>query len=256
MLTFLRKIRRSLIGSSSFQKYILYAIGEIALIVIGILLALQISNWNEVKKQEELERKTLREIQNELSSTRGEIESDLDAHLSEIQDMERVFSHLLEKKPFENNLWMSFINATRDHQVYLKSSAFENLKSVGLNIVSNDTLRREITEIYQLTLTRLQDRGDYNPKYDIESAFDPYVNRYLDIDDGSFNNMKIPGIEKEIKLYNGRIQDYNSFINDRGLLRELQIQLLERSNKIRLHQRTVNQLNKVVKMINDELSES
>lgn len=50
MFTFLRKIRRSFIDSGSTSKYLLYAIGEIALVVIGILIALQINNWNEGRK--------------------------------------------------------------------------------------------------------------------------------------------------------------------------------------------------------------
>jgi bacteriorhodopsin len=50
MLTFFQKIIKSLIESSSTKKYVLYAIGEIALVVIGILIALQINNWNEAKK--------------------------------------------------------------------------------------------------------------------------------------------------------------------------------------------------------------
>lgn len=47
MLTFLRKIRRSLIESGSSSKYLLYAIGETLLVMIGIQMALQINNWNE-----------------------------------------------------------------------------------------------------------------------------------------------------------------------------------------------------------------
>ena len=47
MLTFFRKIRKSLIDSSSARRYLLYAIGEILLVMIGILLALQVNNWNE-----------------------------------------------------------------------------------------------------------------------------------------------------------------------------------------------------------------
>ena len=50
MLAFLRKIRKSLINSGSGRKYLLYAIGEIALVVIGILIALQINNGNEARK--------------------------------------------------------------------------------------------------------------------------------------------------------------------------------------------------------------
>ena len=50
MITFLRKIRRTLIESGATRKYLLYAIGEILLVMIGILLALQVNNWNEQRK--------------------------------------------------------------------------------------------------------------------------------------------------------------------------------------------------------------
>lgn len=46
MIKFFRKIRQRLITENKFSKYLLYAIGEIILVVIGILIALQINNWN------------------------------------------------------------------------------------------------------------------------------------------------------------------------------------------------------------------
>ena len=45
MITLFRRIRQELIESGSFTKYLLYAIGEILLVVIGILIALQVNNW-------------------------------------------------------------------------------------------------------------------------------------------------------------------------------------------------------------------
>jgi hypothetical protein len=51
MLKFFRRIRRGLLESGKFRNYTLYAIGEIALVVVGILIALQISNWNEQQKE-------------------------------------------------------------------------------------------------------------------------------------------------------------------------------------------------------------
>jgi hypothetical protein len=66
MLTFLRRIRRSLIESGSLRKYLLYAIGEVALVVIGILIALQINNWNEWRKDRIKEKKLLMEISSTL----------------------------------------------------------------------------------------------------------------------------------------------------------------------------------------------
>ncbi|WP_276388315.1 DUF6090 family protein [Eudoraea chungangensis] len=46
MIKFFRKIRQSLLSENKFSKYLIYAVGEIVLVVIGILIALQINNWN------------------------------------------------------------------------------------------------------------------------------------------------------------------------------------------------------------------
>ncbi len=50
MIKFFRKIRQKLLSENKFGKYLTYAIGEIVLVVIGILIALQINNWNEKQK--------------------------------------------------------------------------------------------------------------------------------------------------------------------------------------------------------------
>lgn len=52
MLKFFRRIRKKLIEREKFRKYIFYALGEILLVVIGILIALQVNNWNEERKQQ------------------------------------------------------------------------------------------------------------------------------------------------------------------------------------------------------------
>ena len=52
MIKFFRHIRKQLLAKSKFSKYLLYAIGEIVLVVIGILIALQINNWNENRKEQ------------------------------------------------------------------------------------------------------------------------------------------------------------------------------------------------------------
>jgi len=62
MLTLLRKVRRSLVASNQFRKYLLYAIGEIALVVIGILIALQINNWNQDRINNKTEKDILERI--------------------------------------------------------------------------------------------------------------------------------------------------------------------------------------------------
>ena len=51
MIHFFRRIRQGLLSQNRFSKYLLYAIGEILLVVVGILIALSINNWNEERKQ-------------------------------------------------------------------------------------------------------------------------------------------------------------------------------------------------------------
>ncbi|OIQ30854.1 MAG: hypothetical protein BM564_01185 [Bacteroidetes bacterium MedPE-SWsnd-G2] len=55
MIKFFRKIRQRLLSENKFSKYLIYAIGEIILVVIGILIALQVNNWNERRQNQKKE---------------------------------------------------------------------------------------------------------------------------------------------------------------------------------------------------------
>ena len=66
MIRLLRKIRQNLLSKSNYGQYILYATGEIVLVIIGILLALQIDNWNDLRKERILENQYLSSIKKEL----------------------------------------------------------------------------------------------------------------------------------------------------------------------------------------------
>ena len=67
MLTFFRRIRKELLVSGDTRKYVLYAIGEIALVVIGILIALQVNNGNQNSMDRKQEKLLLREIHSDFS---------------------------------------------------------------------------------------------------------------------------------------------------------------------------------------------
>ena len=66
MIGFFRKIRKQLADDNKPLKYMRYAIGEIVLVVIGILIALSINNWNEQRITKEKERFALEEIKSDL----------------------------------------------------------------------------------------------------------------------------------------------------------------------------------------------
>jgi hypothetical protein len=64
MINFFRKIRKQLAKENQFQKYFRYAFGEVALIMIGIFMALQLQNWNEKRKQEKQFKVILEQLYN------------------------------------------------------------------------------------------------------------------------------------------------------------------------------------------------
>ena len=74
MIKFFRKIRQKLLSENKFSKYLIYAIGEIILVVIGILIALSINNWNENKKSRDSEKLLLTSLKEEFNFNLNELE--------------------------------------------------------------------------------------------------------------------------------------------------------------------------------------
>ncbi|PTM08541.1 MAG: hypothetical protein DA407_07815, partial [Bacteroidetes bacterium] len=74
MIKFFRKIRQKLVTENKFSKYLLYAIGEIVLVVIGILIALQLNNLNEIDKVKDTEILYLNALHDEFSNNLIEVE--------------------------------------------------------------------------------------------------------------------------------------------------------------------------------------
>ena len=68
MIKFFRKIRQRLLSENKFSKYLMYAIGEIVLVVIGILIALSINNWNEGRKLKQLKKEYLYSLKRDLTA--------------------------------------------------------------------------------------------------------------------------------------------------------------------------------------------
>ncbi len=74
MIKFFRKIRQNMIKENRASKYLLYAIGEIILVVIGILIALSINNWNEKQKDLKQEQLILKQLKSEYQSNLVQLE--------------------------------------------------------------------------------------------------------------------------------------------------------------------------------------
>ena len=85
MIKFFRKIRQKLISEENSGKYLKYAVGEVLLVMIGILLALQVNNWNENRK-----------IRNEEKSALFNLREDFEFNFSSIEDLIRTTNREIE----------------------------------------------------------------------------------------------------------------------------------------------------------------
>ncbi|MCA0133554.1 DUF6090 family protein [Winogradskyella alexanderae] len=98
MIKFFRKIRQNLLIENKTGKYFKYAIGEIVLVVIGILIALQINNWNEQRKENIKEQAILKRLQKEFISNRDQLQDKIDFRNNVIKNCELLLNNFNEPK--------------------------------------------------------------------------------------------------------------------------------------------------------------
>jgi hypothetical protein len=97
MLKFFRKIRQKLLSENKFSKYLIYAIGEIVLVVIGILIALQISNWNQNNQERKLERELLEQLHSEFESNLKQLEGKISTRKFMIKSSTKLLNYKANK---------------------------------------------------------------------------------------------------------------------------------------------------------------
>ena len=85
MIKFFRKIRQKLLSENKFSKYLIYAIGEIVLVVIGILIALSINNWNIKNQERKTDRINLLALQREFIENKKILNELMELNTSNIE---------------------------------------------------------------------------------------------------------------------------------------------------------------------------
>lgn len=145
MIKFFRKIRQRLLDQNRFSKYLVYAIGEIVLVVIGILIALQINNWNENKKQLDKEQELFYNLKIDFESRLIELKELNKAREIGIIAIKRLTLHITGKEKIFNTSTLDTLMSTLENG-YLFNEQFKMLDvvfSTGLiNDIKNKQLKR------------------------------------------------------------------------------------------------------------------
>jgi hypothetical protein len=204
MIKIFRKIRYDLMGKNKTGQYLKYAIGEIVLVVIGILIALQINNWNETRKERIEEQKILILLKEEFKSNLEQIENKIALRNYIMKESSRVIDYI-DNERFDINL-DTLIQNISPIALAPTFDPIQNelLSSEGLKLIRNDTLKRYLSN-WPTSIADLKEQEN-------EWVF-------------MYNNITVPflidfGISRNVQL---------SFFNDTNNLNYMQDKKLTRS---------------------------
>jgi hypothetical protein len=182
MFTLLRKIRKSIIAKGKTSNYILYAIGEIVLVVIGILIALQVNNWNEERKLRKEGAQILQELIVEFTDNRSVLENRI-ISLEEANNYVRLVLDYVNKDP-------EFIDKTNLDSLISKSLKYGNynpanstiLELIGagkLSLISDKLLKKNLYNWLQLL--KDTDEDFKNQDQQATTQLIPYLSKKISI---------------------------------------------------------------------------
>lgn len=147
MINFFRNIRKKMANENRPLKYLRYAVGEIILVVIGILIALQINNWNEHQKSKKDERYVLTEILKNLEED-AVLVDDIIAQRQKAKTAIIALQNLTKSQMrFNDSLQFHLVSLLTFERYYPINNAYEILKSKGLQL-SNNELTTKISRYY------------------------------------------------------------------------------------------------------------
>ncbi|WP_203293549.1 DUF6090 family protein [Luteirhabdus pelagi] len=164
MIKFFRKIRYDLLSKGQTGNYLKYAIGEILLVVIGILIALKINNWNQVNKDDEILREYLGKIKSHTQEDMRMLDS-LTMYRKNIGDLcKKARIAILDKKEEENLLlFMGCGSAFMDFHFKPNTGGYEALKNSSyFGKINNTNLDSLLIRYHRLVDDISQNEGSYN----------------------------------------------------------------------------------------------
>ncbi|MBI1307589.1 MAG: hypothetical protein GC181_13385 [Bacteroidetes bacterium] len=158
MIKIFRTIRQKLISENRLSKYLFYFTGEIVLVVIGILIALQINDWNLHRIDRVAEKKLLQNILQDLHKDTEVFDINIQNNMFQIAVLDTML-HEVCFNP-EGYSPMDFIRHNALYSYYgsflaTKGSYVESLSSGRLSLILSDSLRRSILDYYEVQLQSL-----------------------------------------------------------------------------------------------------
>jgi hypothetical protein len=193
MIKFFRKIRQNLLMENKTSKYFKYAIGEIILVVIGILIALQVNNWNELRKQQTQKQSYLLSLYDNLQQDSIRIHSIIrfykedqrviDDLIERVETSNHVLDTMQKLARYDFNMNMDIISSFNDetYQILINTGNIDLLdKELVQRLIQLNKIQSLALSINNMSLdfyTKLT--IDYGLKYSAKTS-SPFSDRILD----------------------------------------------------------------------------
>lgn len=195
MIKFFRKIRQKLAYENNLSKYSRYAIGEILLVVIGILIALQINNWNENRKNNTKEQFLLASINKEFKANKIQLDTVLFYHENALKSCEKLISMFPIDSERDNldTISKHIFNTTQTWTFNPSQGSINGMiNTSSFDIISNDELRGILVSWQDLVLDFQE--GEILGRNVVYNQMDPFFSKNLDFDfnfKDPRNNLKV-----------------------------------------------------------------
>ena len=196
MIGFFRKIRKKMADDNKPLKYFRYAIGEILLVVIGILIAVQVNNWNEGRKANKQEITILQNIKEDINLDTLDLGFNLSYHRKFFKAEQDLLDILMSKNEGE-----TFQNTTIKYDdalgallwTALHESTFINLQNNEIGIIENNVLRKEIARFYDFYHQAIKMMSNDLGTFNLYEKKLPYFKKYFRLKDSSTKLLDIQG---------------------------------------------------------------
>ncbi len=180
MIKFFRKIRQQLLSENKFSRYLIYAIGEIILVMIGILLALQVNNWSENRKGLERQKKLYANLKIDFQNRLNELDGFYNAKNTAVENITRL-SVIISKHEsgFEESEVTELLGSLLNNFIF--NEAFELLEGIfntgQINDIRNEKLKRKLIEWPQLVEEMLEEQRIFES--DNRNKYGPLLDKYI-----------------------------------------------------------------------------
>ena len=142
-MKFFRKIRQDLLSGGKTRKYLKYAIGEIILVVIGILIALQINNWNETNKLNRRELTLLSELKTNLQINIVNLENDIQKQTKSIKSFNYILNLPHSNLPYRDEITDEKKEKEKATEVKKEKTEKKTKKTRGVERKKTERKRKE-----------------------------------------------------------------------------------------------------------------